>query len=102
MAKKTKIVSDTEVAPVKPKKADKLFHLIVECNGNEFSTETDSLLEAIQSMPVPPIFKTETIFRVTKGAKTIEKVLKVFEARRVFANDVSCEILAINLTKMLP
>jgi hypothetical protein len=100
MAKKTK----PEVKPVtKPEVAEKFaYHMIVETNGTEFSTETNDLFQAILDMPIPPLFKTETIFRITKEDKTIEKILQVYEARRVFQNRTSCQLLAINLTKMLP
>ncbi len=88
----------------KPKKVKKvaLYSVEVSVNGKTSKFETDSVLEALKSFVAPDAIKTETLIRVTKDGKTLEKEVSVSDARRAFGgSNVSLELLAINLVKLL-
>lgn len=74
----------------------------IETTGNRYDFETDNLVTALKSFEAPAIIKTETIIRVTRNGKTVEKVLNVAQSRKVFNNELGAELLAIGLIKMLP
>lgn len=82
-----------------PKKKE--FHLTITTSDEVFDTEADSVLEGINLFPVPPVFKTKTVFVVKRGDSTREKHLNTAEARRVFSNETARILLADALTKLL-
>lgn len=88
------------------KKAAKKFDYQVEIlsSGLEYKAEGNDLYELLKAFPAPALFNTETNLKVTKGGKTIQKDLKVFDARRCFTGfeTTSLELLAIGLNRMLP
>lgn len=83
------------------KKAAPTFKVEIESSGVHFKAKGNDLHELLRQFPAPALFKTETNILVTKGKKTVQKDLKVAEARRCFTgfDTTSLELLAIGLTK---
>jgi len=99
--KKTEKVTKPKVE--KPK-SEPLFKVKLILNNETFTGGGDNLYKVFRSFPTPSIIKTETNILVTKGGKTVQKDLKVIDARRSFAgyDTTSLELLAISIAKMLP
>lgn len=104
--KKTKESLDTEEKKVATKKEKKVFAFSVDVvtSGENYSAEGDDLYSLLRDFKAPALINTETNITVTKGGKTIQRDLKVADARRCFAgyDTTSLELLAISITKQLP
>ena len=87
-------------------KTKKKFDYKVEIvsSGVEHKAEGNDLYTLLREFPMPALVKTETNITVTKNGKTVQKDLKVVDARRCFTGfeTTSLELLAIGLNKMLP
>ena len=99
MAKKI-VEEKVEKKVVKEKKAD--FKVEIESSGETFKKEGNDLYELLLAFPAPALLNTETNIKVTKGGKTIQKDLKVADARRCFSGfeTTSLELLSISIAKM--
>jgi hypothetical protein len=96
--KTTKKVTDSP--KVKEKKFN--YHIEIESSGVVYKADGNDIYKLLKEFPRPGLFKSETNIKVTKDGKTIQKDLKVFDARRVFAafDSTSLELLAISIGKM--
>lgn len=83
---------------VTKKKGD--FKVIIETNGEVYETLTNDIASAIQAVKAP-IYKTQTVFKVTYGNKTVERVINVPMARRLFSNPLTAIIFESNLRDAL-
>lgn len=80
------------------------FHIIVVSSGESYEAEGNDLYQLLRDFPMPALVNTETNIVVTKDGKTIQRDLKVAEARRCFTgfDTTSLELLAISISKQLP
>lgn len=90
----------------KPKKAleeslEKTYKVSIEVNGNKWETSANSIDEALSQFTPPVVIKSETVFTITKGSVTRQKILNVFLARRTFGNAFALKLLGITLDKSL-
>lgn len=103
MAPAKKVKKET---PVKEKKEKKVFDFQVNIvsSGVSYEAEGNKLYELLRAFPAPALLNTETNIVVAKGGKTIQRDLKVAEARRCFTgfDTTSLELLAISIGKQLP
>lgn len=98
---KEKVVKKEEKKDIKPKKFD--FKVEISSSGEEYSKEGDNIYNLLKEFPAPALINTETNIKVTKGTKTIQKDLKVADARRCFTgfDTTSLELLSISISKQL-
>lgn len=82
------------------KKASKKYSLKVELNGEVFKFKTDHIARSILSIK-PYAIKTATKVTLKKGSKSVERVIFVPAARRLFRNEISAQTLAKNLVMTL-
>lgn len=75
------------------------YHLETLVNGEVWSVDTNDIHEGLQQFIFPAVVKTDLVVKVTKGDKTVEQILGVFEARRAMNNSTKLELVAINLVK---
>ena len=95
MAKKTKLGGEKKKAPT--------YKVVAYVNDETLKGEGNDLYNILLKLGFPTIIKTETNVLVTKGKKTVQKDLKVSDARRCFsgAETTSLELLAIGIDKQL-
>lgn len=101
--KETKAVEKKE-APAKKKEVFD-FYVAIASSGVDYEKEGNDLYELLRDFPAPALLNTETNIVVTKGGKTIQRDLKVADARRCFRKNTdttSLELLAISISKQLP
>jgi len=100
VAKKVTLGAVAEIKETKPKST---YAVEIESSGVSYKAKGDDLYQILLDFPAPDLLNTETNIKVTKGKKTIQKDLKVVDARRCFTGfeTTSLELLAIGITKML-
>lgn len=110
-ATKEKVVSTHNVKEVfeealktAPKKKVFDFNVSIVSSGVSYEAEGNDLYTLLKDFPAPALLNTETNVRVTKGDKTIQRDIKVAEARRCFngLETTSLELLSISINKQLP
>lgn len=79
---------------------DDLYHVTITMNDQDYKASTDNLRDALLALN-PPTIKTKVFFKVEHKGKTVEKLLFVPQARRVFLNKLSAEFFAVNIIKTL-
>ncbi len=78
------------------------YHIVIKANGQVFKTDAASVLEGLKAFVPPTAIKTKTIVTVTKGKKSHEQLINVFNARRSFnGNSTSLSLLASTLEKFI-
>jgi len=83
------------------KTTKKLYSVILEVNGQEYKTEGDTLLEAIQALEVDEI-RTGGLLTATKGKLTAQRRFnRIFQLKRLFFNKVAKVVIAKNLEMMM-
>lgn len=95
--KKSEKVSESEKASEKvikketkaPKKGS--FLVVIETNGEKYETLTDDIASAIMAVKAP-LYKTQTVIRVTYGDKTVVRQMFTAFARRLFNNPMTAFI----------
>jgi len=106
MTKEKKVKEPTVTKEPKEKKAKEVFdfYVAIASSGETYEKEGNDLYELLRGFPMPALVNTETNIVVTKGDKTIQRDLKVADARRCFTgfDTTSLELLAISITKQLP
>ena len=85
------------VEKVKKAVEKKEFELVVHLNDQVFKTKTNDLEEAIQSF-APEFLKTKLIIQVTKGKKTLERVLYLQRGKILFTNRYALGAFVRSLT----
>ena len=93
-----------KLGAVKKKKEVFAFSVEIISSGVVYKADGNDLYVLLRDFPMPALVKTETNIAVTKNGRTVQKDLKVADARRCFTgyDTTSLELLAIGLTKMLP
>ena len=76
---------------IKPK-----YELIMQFNGETFTTKTNDIKEAILSLK-PEILYTEIYITVTKGELVMERFLNLKRGRNLFINEDFINVFIINL-----
>jgi hypothetical protein len=82
-------------------KESKKYVLEIHVNDTVTKCETDNIIEALSSFSAPEIIKTEVLFKIKKGSKSVEKSVSVFEGRKVFHNRTYLELLAESLITLV-
>lgn len=79
------------------------YKLEIRVNNQILKAEGDDINKMLSSIDFPTFIKSETNIIVLNEKKTIQKDLKVFNARRCFTgyDNTSLELLSIALTKQL-
>ncbi len=95
--KKVKIIKEK----IEEKKSEPIFELTVLCMGETHHSVGDDLTALLKNFTPPPLFKTATNIIVRKAGKTVQRDLKVYDARRLFNNKTSLELFINNLTRQL-
>lgn len=103
--KKIKIESVEEVAKkviAKETKAPKKgsFVVVIETNGEKYETITDDISSAIMAVKAP-LYKTQTVIRVTYGDKTVVRQMFTAFARRLFNNPMTAFIFEKGIRQAL-
>ena len=86
---------------VEEKKSEPIFHVKILVNNEPYEATGDDLKEIVSGFTPPDMIKNETNVIVTKNKKTIQRDLKVYEARRLFNNDTVMILFVDNLLKQL-
>jgi hypothetical protein len=92
-------------SPVTKKKKEVFdYQVEIESSGVLHKAEGNDPYELLRAFPMPALVKTETNIKVTKEGKTVQRDLKVADARRCFTGfeTTSLELLAISINKQLP
>lgn len=86
----------------KPKPTPK-YKLEIRVNNIVLKSEGDDLYKMLSEIDFPSFIKSETNIIASNKSNTLQKDLKVFQARRCFTGfkNTSLELLGINLTKQL-
>lgn len=91
--KKTDVVTQQEVEP-KAKATD--YKVEVTLLGETLKFNTDNIAETLFNIK-PVKISGKVVIKVTKGKKSFEKALNVFQARRLFINRLTATILEKNI-----
>jgi hypothetical protein len=80
------------------------FRVSIVSSGESYEADGDNLYQLLRAFPMPALVNTETNIVVTKNGKTIQRDLRVADARRCFTgfDTTSLELLAISINKQLP
>lgn len=73
------------------------YHLYIKLNDKEHETDTDNLVESIQSYK-PAILRTAVSIKVSRGGRTIDRYLYLKDGKRLFQNKLTLEMFIRNLT----
>lgn len=86
----------------KPTKSGE-FSVSLFVNGREYKSTGDDLLECVTKLNKPKLalFKTKSIFVVTRGKERAEKTLNIPQMRRLYGNDTTRSIFVKNLQMIL-
>ena len=95
MAKKTKLGGEKKKAPT--------YKVVAYVNDDTLKGDGNDLYKVLLKLGFPTFIKTETNLVVTKGKKTVQRDIKVVDARRCFSGNetTALELLAIGLDKQL-
>lgn len=77
------------------------FKLEITVNGETTKVGTNDIVEALKAFERPALIKTDLVVSAKVGKKTVEKVLLVQAARRLFNNGTAMILFAKNLSQRL-
>jgi len=79
------------------------YKLEIRVNGKVLKSTGDDLSKMLSKIDFPDFIKSETNIIVSNETKTLQRDLKVFQARRCFTgyDNTNLELLSISLTKQL-
>lgn len=82
---------------------DGAFSVSLFVNDKEYKSSGDNLLECVEQLKKPDItlFKTKSVFVVTKGKLRAEKTLNIPQMRRLYGNDTTRSIFVKNIGMIL-
>ena len=99
-------ITKTKRAPRKKKEVELLveapsvekkeYKIDIKINDKEFSIETNDIREAILSTE-PDFLRTRVILKITKGDKTLERMLYLQQAKMLFINRYAMDAFLKNL-----
>jgi hypothetical protein len=94
----TKAKTSTAKKTVKKveKKEEGEFIVVLKFNDKVFEFNTDNIQEVIKSV-APQSLKTKVVVQVTKGGKTLERVLFGSKAKMLFQNRYTLDAFVRNL-----
>lgn len=72
------------------------YHLVVKLNDQVFEFDTDDLRESILSVK-PEFLRTKVVLEITKGDKTIDRLLYLRQGKMLFINRFAMDSLLKNL-----
>ena len=87
----------------KPRKPAPKYKLEIHVNDKVFKAKGDDLSVMLSEIDFPDFIKSETNIIASNKTKTIQKDLRVFQARRTFTgyDNTSMQLLGISLAKQL-
>jgi len=96
--KTTKKITKKKTVKPEPK-----YKLEIRVNGKVLKSTGDDLTKMLSEIDFPDFIKSETNIIVSNETKTLQRDLKVFQARRCFTgyDNTSINLLGISLTKQL-
>ena len=79
------------------------FSVCLTVNGEDYKATGDNLLECVEQLKKPDLmlFKTKSVFVVTKGKKRAEKTLNIPQMRRLYGNTTTRSIFVKNIEMIL-
>lgn len=78
--------------------AKNVYKLVITANEASQALKGETILEALQHFVAPVPMKTDVLIMVTKGSKTVDKEVRVREARYTFTNPTALQLLAKSLS----
>jgi hypothetical protein len=75
-------------SPSKKNVSETGYYIELDTNGVKYTGVGTSVLEALESMDVPPKLSNKAIVRASHGKKHTEILLPVFPLRRLFSNSI--------------
>lgn len=89
-----------KVGTSEPKEKNK-FNLEITVNGETTKVGTNDIQKALTAFERPALIKTDFVVSAKSGKKTVEQVLMVQAARRLFNNGTAMILFAKNLSSRL-
>lgn len=72
------------------------YTVVIAINDETFKIKTNDIAEAIQSVK-PEFLRTKTVVKVTKGKKTLDRLLYLQQGKMLFNNRITLESFVKNL-----
>ncbi len=76
------------------RKGAKTYRLTLKINDDELVSSGNTILEAIESIKLPELFKTRGILSIAGEGKTCERNFNIMQLRRLRSNPTWREIVA--------
>lgn len=82
-------------------KQEDVFTVVVDVNSHKYTTTGATAFEALRKIK-PENYKTKAIITVTKGDKSVERVLSLQKLKMLnFQSEIPTQVLAKNLTFLM-
>lgn len=91
----------TKKKKVEQIEAEPIFYLKIIANNEVYETTGDNLKDLMVSFTPPVLLKNETNIIAVKNKKTVQRDLKVYDARRLFNNKTNMILFTDNLLAQL-
>lgn len=96
---KPKTVKSAAKPAVKPKTA--AFTVVLKLNETEYTGTSNMSLESALSKIKPAFYKTRGVLQVFAGGLSTEKLMTIWQMKRLFNNEITRAVLAKQLKMVL-